>query len=383
MNERLKQIKLHPVRYYKSLIKNDPQGIDLTIGEGHFNSPFNAKLKVYEALLTNNTKYSQIEGDKALRKLVVEKYYPKYDENTEIIITNGSSQGLFNVLLTLISSFEDEVIIAGPYYPAYYNVIRLLGAKPVVIDTSKSQFKLNRELLEIKVNKNTKALIINEPNNPTGVSYTLSEKKELLNYSVEKEIYVIVDEIYRLYTDSSYVPFHDLLDNNSKKYFIFINGLSKSHLMTGYRIGFVLSNPLFCQQLRKANYLIVSSISSIMQQAAIGALTDDYFCEFVKKYYLNNVAMLLDALKFLKVPYVDTTCGYYVFIDVSKFNMSGREFCLFFSKNYHIALVPGDLFGVDYSNYIRVSCCKDVTDIVKFVEFITSYIASISQISWL
>ncbi len=374
MNKRLKKIKLNPVRYYSRLIKDDPKGIDLTMGEGHFNSPFKAKLMAYEALLTNNTKYGQIEGDKLLRKLLIEKYYPQYNSENEIMITNGSTQAIFSVLLSLISSQQDEIILIAPYYPAYLQVINLLGGKPVVIDTSETNFKINTESLEKVVTSHTKAIIINEPNNPTGITYNKAEKEALMAFFKANHFYIIIDEIYKLYTSDEFVSFSDLMDYQLKKLFIFVSGLSKSHMMTGYRIGYVVSDSLVNNELKKINYLSMSCISTIMQQAAIGALEEEYFPQFVKKYYLNNTDTLRQSLKYLKINYVESTDGYYIFMDVSPFNMTGDNFCEFFSKVYHVALVPGHLFGLSFRHYVRISCCKDIKNIIKFINYLTDFI---------
>lgn len=373
MNKKLLSIKLNPVRYYSQLLKNNKKGLDLTLGEGHFESPFNAKLKAYEALVTNDTKYTKVEGDKTLRKLLIKKYYPQYDYEKEIIITNGSTQGFFSVLLSIINSKQDEIIIIAPYYPAYDKVVKLLGGKVVEIDSSKSDFKITPEVLESYVTDRTKAIIINEPCNPTGVTYSIEEKRELLEYFKRKKFLIIVDELYSQYTYELFVSFSTLITNDLKNRFIFINGLSKSHMMTGYRIGFVVSNKEINQELKKINYLTVSCISSIMQKGAIGALEDDQFCQFVSNYYLTNLQILKEALKFLNVKYVDATSGYYLFINICKFNLTGEEFCECFIDKYQTAVVPGKLFGKEFSNYIRVSCCKDIKDIIKFINYITDF----------
>jgi len=374
MNKNLKKIQLNPVRYYSQVVKNDPKGIDLTMGEGHFNSPFNAKLRAYEALITNHTRYSQIEGDDQLRKLLIEKYYPHYHADNEIIITNGSTQALFSVLLSIISSDDDEIMIIAPYYPAYVQLINLLGGKPVIIDSSSTHYKVTPEVLSEVVTEKTKVLIINEPSNPTGTTYTKEEKEALLAYFKSNHFYIIIDELYKLYTDESFVSFSELIAQDElKKKFIFINGLSKSHMMTGYRIGYVVCDESVSSELKKINYLQVSCISTIMQQAAIGALEEEYFPQFVKKYYLNNLLTVIDTLKYLKINHVETKCGYYIFMDVSDFFMTGVEFCRYFRDKYHVALVPGKLFGDSFKQYIRISCCKDIKDIILFVNLLTEF----------
>lgn len=374
MNKRLLGINFKPVRYYSSLIKNDPEKIDLTVGEGHFASPFNAKLKAFEALLKDNTKYTLVEGNSALREKIIEIYYPMYDKDKEIIITNGSTHGIFLVLSSLINSINDEIIIIGPYYPAYYNTIYLLGGKVKIIDTDKTNFKLTVEKLKEVVSNSTIALIINEPSNPTGVIYTKEEKNILLEYLKKQHFYVIVDEIYRAYAEDGFISFSSIIDEEIKKRFIFINSLSKSHMMTGYRIGFVLSNKSINNELKKLNYLSVSSIATIMQEAALGALSEETFAPFVKKYYQENLQLVHDSLNYLQVKYVPTNSGYYVFMDTSSFFMTGDEFCRYFCENYKIALVPGHIFGENYRYYVRISCCRDTKDLMYFIDKMTNFV---------
>ncbi|MDF2700433.1 MAG: patA [Haloplasmataceae bacterium] len=371
MNKNLMKTNLKPLSHYSKNPNDD--GIDLSLGEGHFNSSFNAKLKAYEALLDNNTKYSKVEGDETLRKLIIENYYPNFNYQDEIVVTNGSTQGFFSVMLTLINK-GDEVIILSPHYPIYENVVRLLGGTPVIIDTRETNFKINSVILEKNITKKTKALIINEPNNPTGVTYTTQEKIELLKLFKNNKFYVIIDELYRLYTKSDYVSLSELIyDYNNKEQFIFINGLSKSHLMTGYRIGYVISNKIINEELKKINFLSVGCISSVMQQGAIGAILDEEHTKFVNNYYLNNLELLKEELMDIKVDYVNATGAYYLFINVSKFNLTGKEFCYKFKEKYHISLVPGEVFGIKYQDYVRISCCKDVKDIVKFINYLKNF----------
>lgn len=370
MNINLKKIKLQPVRAYS---KANSDMLNLTVGEGHFNSPFSAKLKAYEALLTNKTKYSLVEGSEKLREKIINKYYPNYNKDNEIVITNGSTQALFITLLSLISSSTDEIIIIAPYYPAYYNVTVLLGAKAIIINSSNNNFKINSDLLDKYVSPNTKAIIINEPNNPTGITYTLSEKKALIDYFKKHTFYIIIDEIYKTFTDDEFVPFSSIIDNDLKERFIFINGFSKSHMMTGYRIGYVLSNKEINHLLKTLNYLTVSSISTIMQEAALGAIDDDYFKNFVSRYYLNNLKIIQTEFDDLKINYVKGNGGYYLFMNTERFNLTGNEFIQNFRKKYGIALVPGELFGKDFSYYVRISCCKDIKDIVKFLNAIRHF----------
>lgn len=366
MNERLNNLTLHTLRQYRKLIESSPNGIDLTVGEGHFHAPFNAKLGVYEALLMNQTKYSTISGEEDLRKKYVSKYYPQYSHD-EVIITNGATQGVFISLMSLINSNQDEVIVLAPYYPSYVQIITLLGAKPIIIDTASDNFKITVNKLKEHITPNTVGLIINEPCNPTGITYSLEEKSELLKLFKKKDLYIIVDEVYRAYTNEDHVSFTELMDLDLKEKFIFINSLSKSHLMTGFRIGFVLSSKKIINNLHKLNCLMIASLSKLLQEGAKNALDDDYYPNFVRKYYLNNTRYLQDELNELNIDYVKGNGGYYVFIRTDKLGLDDEVLAKILSEKYQIAVVPGRIFGEEYNHYIRVSCCRDIQDIIRFI----------------
>ncbi len=362
MNEKLNNLVLHSIRQYRK-----PNTLDLTVGEGHFQAPFNAKLGVYEALLMNQTKYSTISGEESLRKKFVSKYYSQYDYE-EVVVTNGATQGIFITLMAIINNNSDEIIVLAPYYPAYAQIITLLGAKPVIVDTKDHDFKISITKLKEYLTHNTVGIIINEPCNPTGVTYTLEEKLELLKLFREHKMYVIVDEVYRAYTNEDHVSFAELIDLKLKEQFIFVNSLSKSHLITGFRVGFVLSNKQIISNLQKLNWMIIGSLSKLLQEGASNALDDDYYPNFVKRYYINNTRYLQDELDELNIDYVKGNGGYYVFVRTDQMGLDDEGFTNLFSEKYQLAVVPGRIFGENYQNYVRVSCCRDVKDIIRFVE---------------
>lgn len=375
MNDRLKKIIINPIRNYRNLLTKFNDGIDLTVGEGHFESSSNTKLKGVEALIKNDTKYSEINGNELLRKKLIEKYYPAYSYQDEIIITNGSTQGLYSILLSLLNE-DDEVILISPYYPTYKYIVNLLGYKAVIVDTKDSDFKIKPYLIKDVITNKSKAIIINEPSNPAGITYSYQEKKELIKFFADKDIYIIVDELYRSYTSDDFVSFSDIIkkeENKLKNQFIFLNGLSKSHLMTGYRVGYVISNKIINSYLKKINYLNISCVSIIMQKCALGALEDDDYYQNVKNYYLNNIKIVKKVLLDLHIDFADSTGGYYIFMNVEKFNLIGEVFCKLFLDYSQIALVPGYIFGEKHQDYVRISCCRDVKEIVQFVCYLTKF----------
>ena len=370
MNKHLEKVSITPVRKYRELLKD---GLDLTLGEGHFNSSFQAKVKGYEALLNNDTKYCEVIGLEALRKEFIRQYYPQYDAYNEIIITNGSTQGLFAVLFSLIND-DDEVIILSPHYSVYEHLIRSLGGKVVCIDTKNTGFKVTTELLSACIHPKTKAIIFNEPCNPTGITYSEEEKRELIGFLKQQSLYVIVDELYRHYTEKTYLSFSTFIDSSLKSRFIFINGLSKSHLMTGYRIGFVVCDRKLREELKKVNYMQVGCVATIMQHSALGAHEDEAYSEFVRKYYINNRIMIKEELESLGFEVVDATGGYYLFVNIKHLKTSADDFCAELLNRFNIAVVPGHLFGEGYEDYIRISCCKDVENLTYFVNSLQKYL---------
>ena len=255
-------------------------GIDVIgfgAGEPDFNTPDNIKAAAMRAIEENKTRYTPAAGIMELRKAAADRLRQDCGleyEPTQIVAASGAKHSVFIALQTLVNP-GDEVILPAPFWVSYYELIKMAGGVPVIVTTTEEEnFKMTAEKLACAVTPKTKAMILNNPSNPTGMMYTKAELQAIAEICVKNEIYVISDEIYYglAYDGREFTSFASLGDE-VKELTILVNGVSKSYAMTGWRIGYTASNAKIAKVM--ANYLShsTSAPSSVSQWAAVEALT--------------------------------------------------------------------------------------------------------------
>ena len=370
------------VRNLKSEGKNI---IDLSIGEPDLLVPYKAKQCGVDSLNNDFTNYDLVPGLKVLREQLCNKLKTENNCNydvDEIVVSSGAKHAITNTLLALVNP-GDDILVPKPYWVSYPEMIKLVNANPVFVDTNKeNDFKLTKEILEKYITPNTKMLFLNNPSNPTGAVYTKEELLEIATVCLNHNIYILADEIYEkiCYTDQ-FVSVASL-GEDIKNITITINGFSKSFAMTGLRIGYSASNKKIAKAISTIQGHLVSHPSLTSQYVAYGALKDcpEYIDEVVS-IYKSRRDIVVDILnKYNKLDYVTPDGAFYVFIDLSKVKDSldykdsfSIEFCNRLLDEYQVAAVPGIAFGMD--NYIRISyaCSEDnftkgLERIIKFAE---------------
>lgn len=254
-------------------------GIDVIgfgAGEPDFSTPDNIKIAAVKAIEENKTKYTPAAGIMELRKAVCNRLHEDCGldyKPTQIVVASGAKHSVFVALQVLVNP-GDEVILPAPFWVSYYELIKMAGGVPVIVNaTEKEDFKMTAEKFAAAITPKTKAVILNNPSNPTGMMYTKAELEALARLCVENEIYVIADEIYYglVYDGREFTSFASLSDE-VKELTILVNGVSKSYAMTGWRIGYTASNDQIAKVM--ANYLShsTSAPSSVSQWAAVEAL---------------------------------------------------------------------------------------------------------------
>ena len=215
-------------------------------GEPDFNTPDHIKAAANKAIVDNNTRYTPASGTVALKKAICARM--KADcgldyKPSQVVVSSGAKHCVYIALRTLVNP-GDEVILPAPYWVSYLELIRMVGGKPVVVTAEESaNFKMTAEQLEAAITPTTKALILNNPSNPTGMMYSREELAAIAKVCVEQDIYVISDEIYYglLYDGRQFVSFASL-SSEAKEHTILVNGVSKSYAMTGWRVGYAIAN---------------------------------------------------------------------------------------------------------------------------------------------
>jgi aspartate aminotransferase len=368
------------VRNLKSTGKNI---IDLSIGEPDSLVPCKAKQCGIDSLNNNLTNYDLVPGLKVLREQLSNKLRSENNCNydiDEIVVSSGAKQAITNALLALVNP-GDDILVPKPYWVSYPEMIKLVNANPVFVDTNKeNDFKLTKEILEKYITPNTKMLFLNNPSNPTGAVYTKEELLEIATVCLNHNIYILADEIYERICYKDEFTSVASLSEEIKNITVTINGFSKSFAMTGLRIGYSASNKEIAKAISTIQGHLVSHPSLTSQYVAYGALKDcpEYVDEVVNIYKRRRdlIVNMLDQSN--KLNYVTPDGAFYIFIDLSKLKESldykdsfSIEFCNKLLDEYQVAAVPGIAFGMD--NYIRISyACseKDFTEGLKrIIEF--------------
>ena len=339
--------------------------ISLSIGEPDFNVPKKAIECGIKSLNENRTKYDLVPGITILReeicKKLLEENNCKYSID-EIVLSSGAKNAITNALLA-VTNPGDEVLIPKPYWVSYSEMTKIVNAVPITIETNKeNDFKLTADLLKKYITNKTKILLLNNPSNPTGSVYTKEELIEIVNVCLERNIYILADEIYeRICYNNKFVSVASL-GEDVKDITITVNGFAKSAALTGLRLGYTASNKKIAKGISSIQGHLISHPSLTAQYIGYGALKycKDDIDNMVEtyKYRRDLVTTKLDEMKYVNYVYPNGT--FYVFIDLSqvakkyKYNESfSVEFCDEFLSKYNVAIVPGQAFGID--EYVRIS----------------------------
>ncbi|MBI4653975.1 MAG: pyridoxal phosphate-dependent aminotransferase [Nitrospirae bacterium] len=350
--------------------------INFGVGEPDFDTPDNIKEAAIRAIKDGFTKYTPVGGIDELKEAVVEKF--KKDNNltyekNEIIISCGAKHSLYNIAEALFD-LGDEVIIPAPYWVSYPDQVLLNDATPVIVKTDeKDSFKITPALLKANTSKNTKALILNSPSNPTGCAYDRRTLEEIAEIAIAHDFYVISDEIYEklLYDRFRHVSIASL-SNEIKQRTIVVNGLSKSHAMTGWRIGFAAGPKDIISAMTNIQSQSTSNPTSIAQKAAVEALTgkQDFVPWMVSEFDKRRVYMIERLNKIKGITCLKPVGAFYAFPNVSSyydktFNdkpiNSSFDLASYLLEEAKVALVSGGAFGDD--RYIRLSYATSMENI--------------------
>lgn len=356
INKNVKQIEISGIRKFFNLVSGTKNMISLTIGQPDFPTPTHVKEAGKRAIDEDFTSYTHNAGLFELRKaasqFVKEKYNLDYDAETEIITTVGASEAIDITLRTILEE-GTEVILPGPVYPGYEPIIRLCGATPVYADTTKNGFRLTAEIIKSYITPKTRCIILPYPSNPTGVSLTKEEVIEIAELLKDKDIFVMADEIYsELVFEQEHFSIGTILKDKT----IVINGLSKSHSMTGWRIGFVFAPFYLAQHILKVHQYNVSCATSISQIAALEALTNGKNDSVeMKKEYLSRRNYVYDRLTKLGFEVVKPDGAFYFFIRLPHPYTNAFNFALNLVEKAGVAVVPGSAFSSLGEGFIRLS----------------------------
>lgn len=373
LNKQVTSLQISGIRKFFNLVSEFEDVISLTIGVPDFPTPDHVKEAAIRAINENITTYTHNAGRLDVRKaacnFVRKKYNLNYNEN-EVIVTVGASEAI-DISLRAILSHDDEVILPGPVYPGYEPLIQLSGGKTVYADVRENSFKLTAGIIEKYITEKTKCIILPYPSNPTGVSLTKQELEEIASLLKGKNIWILADEIYSELTfDRNHVSISQFLRDHT----IVINGLSKSHAMTGWRIGLLFGPEDAVQHILKVHQYNVSCASSISQMAALEALTagvDDALP--MRDEYKKRRDFCYKELKQIGLDVVIPDGAFYFFVPIPNGEPS-FQFATNLLQQHRVAVVPGDAFSSFGEGYFRMSYACSMEQLEKGLDGIRRYI---------
>jgi len=334
--------------------------VNLGIGQPDFDTPAHIRKAAKTALDQGYTRYPPASGFADLRQAVANKLAVENkiqaDPDTEIFISVGAMQGIFNIMLHLLNT-GDEVLVVDPGYD-YYSQIRLFGGVPVRIAArEENRFKIDPTEVENAITPKTKAFILNTPSNPTGAVFDRDILEQVAALCQKHGIMVISDEPYEhiLFDNNEHVSIGSL--DGMQDLTVSIYTLSKSYAMTGWRVGYVAAHKAIIAEMEKLMEHMVSGVTSVAQRAALAAIEGPQDCvkQMVERYAQRR-DLVIDGLNSIKgISCIKPESTFYAFANISSFGMSSWEFARHMVEKHKVAMVPGSIFGENGEGFVRIS----------------------------
>ena len=360
------------------------EGIDVCgfgTGEPDFDTPEHIKEAAIKALQEGFTKYTPSAGLPELRTAISEKFAKDNDidyKPNQVIVSNGAKQSCFNAILACCEP-GDEVIIPAPYWLSYPDMVRLVGAEPVIVQTKASNaYKMTAEEFENAMTPRTKMVIINSPGNPTGSVYTREELEALVEVALTEDIFILSDEIYEklIYDDASHVSVASL-SKEAYDLTITVNGFSKAYAMTGWRLGYLGAPEAIAKVIDSLQSHSTSGPNSFAQKGAVAALKGSQQCvtDMRDEFNVRREYMYERLAAIPNVSTVKPLGAFYMLADISKFGLSSTNFADRLLSKAEVAVVPGVAFGDDKT--VRLSYATDLDTIKTGLDRIEQFCRTI------
>lgn len=381
LSKKIVDIEPSGIRKFFDIVNEMPGAISLGVGEPDFDTPYIVREAGIYSLEKGRTFYTSNAGLKDLRveisRYIEKKYQLEYDADSEIMVTVGGSEAI-DVALRCMVDPGDEVLIPQPCYVSYVPCAVMADAKPVIIELKEeNEFKLTKEELLESITDKTKILILAYPNNPTGAIMTREELAELVPVIIEKDLFVISDEIY---AELTYDNTHCSIASfpGMKERTVVINGFSKAFAMTGWRLGYACAPKQIMSQMIKLHQFAIMCAPTNSQFAAVEALRscDEEVRKMVEAYNQRR-RFLLNAFKEMGIDCFEPYGAFYVFPSIKKFKMTSDEFANRLLAEQKLAVVPGTAFGASGEGFVRISYAYSIENLKVGLERIEKFIGSL------
>lgn len=347
--------------------------IHLGVGEPKNKAPVTAVLASAAKLRTGDIKYTPTDGLPSLKRAIIrytEENYGRLVEPENIIVTTGAKQSLYNILFSIINP-QDEVILLAPYWVSYPEMVKMVYGVPVVVRPEDGTFQPRMEEVEQAVSSYTRAIILNSPNNPSGVIYSEDFVASLVDYCERNDIYLIMDDIYHklVFDGKRVVPGYHYTDRDVERTRILVvNGVSKVYGLTGARIGWTIASRRLVEVMNNVQSQVTSSPSVISQAAAEGALTGmQNVVENLRLTIQNNRDVLMQEMRGFNDAHVMKPDGtFYAMVDFRAYSNDSAALANFLLEKALVVTVPGVEFGKE--GYLRLSYAGATKDVIEGVE---------------
>lgn len=380
ISKRVEKTPPSGIREFFDLVLGMPEVISLGVGEPDFITPWRIREKAITALEEGYTSYTSNKGLKMLRIEIVrhlkKKYGLKYDSEEEILITVGGSQAIDLTLRALLNP-GDKVIVASPHYVAYPALTEINGGRVLYLETTaEDNFKINVQKLKKVLTCNPKAIILNYPSNPTGVTYTKKELNALWKVLREKDVLIISDEIYEeIVYNEPHTAFAML--GGAQPRTVLLSGFSKGYAMTGFRVGYACGPRRVISAMTKIHSFGMICASLVSQMAACEAFRAYKEKDEMVKEYKRRRDFVMKELERLKLPAPFPEGAFYCFPSIAKYCSHSLEFAKQLLLKENVAVIPGTAFGSSYDGYIRISYATSFDNLKEAIVRIERFLSKL------
>lgn len=367
-NPRLSRIEVSKIRQFDQQISSIPDVIKLTLGEPDFPTPEHVKQAGIAAIEEDFSHYTGMRGLEELREAACmfqqHRYGLTYDPQTEVLTTVGATEAIASALLSVLEE-GDKVLIPAPAYSGYQPLVELAGAELIPINTSDTGFVCQPEQFERafeQYGSAIKAVILNYPNNPTGTTLSASQLEAIAEVLKKYPVFVISDEVY---AELTYTGTHISIASYLPEQTIVISGLSKSHAMTGWRVGFIFAQKALIDELIKVHQYLVTAATTMSQKAATEALINGVKdSENMKEQYQTRRDYLVQQLAPLGFEVTQPNGAFYLFCKLpAVIQTDSWQFCVDLAEQAKVACIPGIAFGPEGEGYIRISYASSMENL--------------------
>lgn len=373
INKNIAKVQYSLIRLLNEEARKFEDSIDLTIGEPDIATEKGIVEDACEYAMTHKLGYPPTGGGPKLRGILADYYNDKYGSSYQadnVIVNVGASEAICSCFRALLN-IDDEVIVFTPFYAGYLPMIQMAYAKPVFVDISKTDFTVTPELLEKYITDKTKIILFCNPCNPSGNVMGREEIENIANYLADKDIFIVSDEIYSELSFGEFTSFASFPQIQDK--LIIINGFSKSHSMTGWRVGYTIFPLEYRKPLLNTTLFTLSSPMAVSLAAAESAITKYRDRSHVRKIYQERAEFMYEKLVELGFKVVKPKGAFYIFADYTDISdLNSFDFAMDVLKEVQVALVPGISFGSE--GYFRISLVSDIPRLAEAAERLKKYV---------